>query len=115
MAIHMWVMIPVKSSLTAGGAPGQVPALYQRGDARWPPWRGPALPERMCVPVNATVALLKRLAVRCRTLDQELAVNDAELDAIITVHAPKLRDRKGAAADMANRLLVTVGEPRTDR
>ncbi|MFC9335230.1 transposase [Arthrobacter sp. NPDC057009] len=64
----------------------------------------------MAEPVNATAAVLKRLAIRYRALHQELAVIDAELDAIITVHAPMLRDLIGVGTDVASQLLVTVGD-----
>jgi transposase len=64
----------------------------------------------MSDPLNATATVLKRLAVRYRGLHQELAVIDAELDAIITVHAPMLRDLKGVGTDVASQLLVTVGD-----
>jgi transposase len=61
-------------------------------------------------PVNATAIVLKRLAVRYRHLHQELALIDAELDAIITVHAPMLRDLHGVGTEVASQLLVTVGD-----
>jgi hypothetical protein len=38
---------------------------------------------------------LKRLAVRHGALHQELALIDAELDAIPSIHAPMLRDPHG--------------------
>jgi len=41
---------------------------------------------------------------------QKLAVTDAELDAIITIHALMLRDLKGVGTDVASQLLVTVGD-----
>jgi transposase len=40
-------------------------------------------------PAHATTVVLKRLALRYRHLHQELALIDAELDAIITIHAPR--------------------------
>ena len=54
--------------------------------------------------------MLKRLAVRYRRLHQELALIDAELDAIITIHAPLLRDLHAVGTDVASQLLVTVGD-----
>jgi len=64
----------------------------------------------MTEPLIATAAVLKRLAVRYRILDQELGVIDAELDAILSVYAPMLRDLKGVGTDVASQLLVTVGD-----
>jgi transposase len=64
----------------------------------------------MTEPLNATAAVLKRLAIRYHTLHQELGVIDAELDAILTVHAPMLRDLKGVGTDVASQLLVTAGD-----
>ncbi|MDQ0632388.1 transposase [Arthrobacter pascens] len=61
-------------------------------------------------PLNATATALKRLAVRYRALHQELALIDAELDAILTIHAPMLRDLHGVGTDVASQLLVTVGD-----
>jgi transposase len=61
-------------------------------------------------PANATALVLKRLAVRYRHLHQELALIDAELDAIITIHAPMLRDLHGVGTEVASQLLVTVGD-----
>jgi transposase len=61
-------------------------------------------------PAHATAAVLKRLAVRYRQLHQELALIDAELDALITIHAPMLRDLQGVGTDVASQLLVTVGD-----
>jgi transposase len=61
-------------------------------------------------PTHATAVVLKRLAVRYRSLHEELALIDAELDAIITIHAPLLRDLHGVGTDVASQLLVTVGD-----
>ncbi|CAH0272177.1 hypothetical protein SRABI26_03694 [Arthrobacter sp. Bi26] len=61
-------------------------------------------------PANATAIVLKRLASRYRHLHQELALIDAELDAIITIHAPMIRDLHGVGTDVASQLLVTVGD-----
>jgi transposase len=61
-------------------------------------------------PANATALVLKRLARRYRMLDQELALIDAELDAVVTEHAPMLRDLRGVGTDTASQLLVTVGD-----
>ncbi|GIU57289.1 IS110 family transposase [Arthrobacter sp. NicSoilC12] len=61
-------------------------------------------------PSNATAIVLKRLAVRYRQLQQELALIDTELDAIITIHAPLLRDLHAVGTDVASQLLVTVGD-----
>ena len=61
-------------------------------------------------PANATAIVLKRLAARYRHLHQELALIDAELDAIITIHAPMIRDLHGVGTDVASQLLVTVGD-----
>jgi transposase len=64
----------------------------------------------LSVPANATAVVLKRLAVRYRHLHQELALIDAELDAIITIHAPMIRDLHGVGTEVASQLLVTVGD-----
>jgi transposase len=64
----------------------------------------------MSEPLNATGTALKRLAIRCRALHRELALIDAELDAIITTHAPMLRDLHGVGTDVASQLLVTAGD-----
>jgi transposase len=61
-------------------------------------------------PVNITATVLKRLARRYRALDQELALIDTELDALVTAHAPMLRDLRGVGTDTASQLLVTVGD-----
>lgn len=61
-------------------------------------------------PSNATATVLKRLALRYRALHQELALIDAELDALVTIHAPMLRDLQGVGTDVASQLLVTVGD-----
>ncbi|UZX05047.1 IS110 family transposase [Arthrobacter sp. CDRTa11] len=61
-------------------------------------------------PLNATATALKRLAHRYRALHQEIALIDAELDTIITTHAPLLRDLHGVGTDVASQLLVTVGD-----
>jgi hypothetical protein len=61
-------------------------------------------------PLNSTTTVLKRLANRYRHLHQELALIDAELDAILTLHAPMLRDLAGVGTDVASQLLVTVGD-----
>ncbi|MEV7661967.1 transposase [Paenarthrobacter sp. NPDC089316] len=59
-------------------------------------------------PLTSTATVLKRLAVRYR--HQELALIDAELDAILALHAPMLRDLQGVGTDVASQLLVTVGD-----
>lgn len=64
----------------------------------------------MSEPSNAIAAALKRLAVRYRALHQELALIETELDAILTIHAPMLRDLHGVGTDVASQLLVTVGD-----
>lgn len=61
-------------------------------------------------PLTSTATVLKRLAVRYRHLHQELALIDAELDTILTLHAPMLRDLQGVGTDVASQLLVTVGD-----
>lgn len=61
-------------------------------------------------PLNTTAVVLKRLARRYRALDQELALVDNELDALVTAHAPMLRDLRGVGTDTASQLLVTVGD-----
>lgn len=61
-------------------------------------------------PETATARTLKRLAARCRRLDEEIAVIDAELDQVLTAHAPMLRDLHGVGTDVASQLLVTVGD-----
>lgn len=61
-------------------------------------------------PSTATAIVLKRLALRYRALHQEVALIDAELDALLTVHAPMLRDLHGVVTDVASQLLVTVGD-----
>lgn len=61
-------------------------------------------------PLTSTATVLKRLAVRYRHLHQELALIDAELDTILTLHAPMLRDLAGVGTDVASQLLVTVGD-----
>ena len=61
-------------------------------------------------PLISTAIVLKRLAVRYRHLHQELALIDTELDAILTIHAPMLRDLQGVGTDVASQLLVTVGD-----
>lgn len=61
-------------------------------------------------PLTSTATVLKRLAIRYRHLHQELALIDAELDAILTLHAPTLRDLAGVGTDVASQLLVTVGD-----
>ncbi len=61
-------------------------------------------------PLTSTATVLKRLAVRYRYLHQELALIDAELDAILTLHAPVLLAIHGVGADVASQLLVTVGD-----
>ncbi|WP_241709038.1 IS110 family transposase [Arthrobacter bambusae] len=61
-------------------------------------------------PLTSTATVLKRLAVSYRHLHQELALIDAELDAILTLHAPMLRDLPGVGTDVASQLLVTVGD-----
>ena len=61
-------------------------------------------------PLTSTATVLKRLAVRYRHLHQELALIDAELDAVLTLHAPMLRHIQGVGTDVASQLLVTVGD-----
>jgi transposase len=61
-------------------------------------------------PLTSTATVLKRLAVRYRHLHQELALIDAELDTILTLHAPMLRDLQGVGTDVASQLLVTLGD-----
>lgn len=61
-------------------------------------------------PANATSVVLKRLAARYRHLDQELALIEAELDTLLIVHAPLLRDLHGVGTDVASQLLVTMGD-----
>jgi transposase len=61
-------------------------------------------------PNDATAMVLKRMAARHRHLEQELDLIEAELDAIVTTHAPLLRDLSGVGTDVASQLLVTVGD-----
>lgn len=61
-------------------------------------------------PLTSTATVLKRLAIRYRHLHQELALIDAELDTILTLHAPMLRDLQGVGTDVASQLLVTAGD-----
>jgi transposase len=61
-------------------------------------------------PLTSTATVLKRLAVRYRHLTGEVALIDAELDTILTLHAPMLRDLQGVGTDVASQLLVTVGD-----
>ena len=53
-------------------------------------------------PLASIATVLKRLAVRYRHLTLELALVDAELDAILTLHAPMLRDIHGVGTDVAS-------------
>jgi transposase len=64
----------------------------------------------MSEPSNATATALKRLALRNRALNQELALIEGELDAIVNIHAPMLRDLHAVGTDVASQLLVTVGD-----
>ncbi|MHA7224135.1 IS110 family RNA-guided transposase [Arthrobacter sp. RHLT1-20] len=64
----------------------------------------------MSEPSNATATVLKRLALRYRALHQELALIDVELDAIITIQAPMIRDLHGVGTEVASQLLVTAGD-----
>ncbi|WP_457962603.1 IS110 family transposase [Arthrobacter sp. D1-29] len=110
MRARVAVMAQIKSILTA--APEALRAKYRRL-ARAPMMAAlektrPA--GNMSDPLITTAAVLKRLAIRYRALDQELAVIDAELDAIVTTHAPMLRDLHGVGTDVASQLLVTVGD-----
>lgn len=61
-------------------------------------------------PATTTAKTLKRLAIRYRQLDEEINTIDDELDQIIAVHAPMLRDLQGVGTDAASQLLVTVGD-----
>ena len=61
-------------------------------------------------PETTTVKALKRLAVRYRHLDEEIAVIDSETDQIIAAHAPLLRDLHGVGTDVASQLLITAGD-----
>jgi DNA-binding XRE family transcriptional regulator len=61
-------------------------------------------------PLTSTATVLKRLAVRYRHLTGEVALIDAELDTILTLHAPMLRDLQGVGTDVASQLLVTAGD-----
>ena len=110
MRARVAVMTQIKSILTA--APEALRAKYRHltRAAMMTALEKTRPTGNMTEPVNATAAVLKRLAIRYRTLHQELAVIDAELDAIITVHAPMLRDLKGVGTDVASQLLVTVGD-----
>jgi transposase len=61
-------------------------------------------------PLTSTATVLKRLSIRYRHLTLELALIDAELDTILALHAPMLRDIHGVGTDVASQLLVTVGD-----
>jgi transposase len=110
MRARVAVMTQIKSILTA--APEALRAKYRRltRAAMMAALEKTRPTGHMTDPLNATAAVLKRLAIRYRTLHQELAVIDADLDAVITVHAPMLRDLKGVGTDVASQLLVTVGD-----
>ena len=54
-------------------------------------------------PLTSTATVLKRLAVRYRHLHQELALIDADLDAILTLDAPVLRAIHGGRRHRAGR------------
>jgi transposase len=110
MRARVAVMTQIKSILTA--APEALRAKYRHltRAAMMTALEKTRPAGSMADPMNATAAVLKRLAIRYRALHQELAVIDVELDAIITVHAPMLRDLKGVGTDVASQLLVTVGD-----
>jgi len=110
MRARVAVMVQVKSILTA--APEALRAKYRRltSAAMMAALEKTRPGGSLSDPVNATAVVLKRLAIRYRALHRELAVIDAELDAIITVHAPMLRDLHGVGTDVASQLLVTVGD-----
>lgn len=61
-------------------------------------------------PEITTTKALKRLAVRCRYLEEEIGVIDSETDQVITAHAPLLRDLHGVGTDVASQLLITAGD-----
>jgi transposase len=110
MRARVAVMTQVKSILVS--APESLRAKYRgRGSAAMMAALEKTRPAgSMSDPSNATAIVLKRLAVRYRQLHQELALIDAELDAIITIHAPLLRDLQAVGTDVASQLLVTVGD-----
>lgn len=61
-------------------------------------------------PASATAITLKRMGIRHRYLSEEIDQVDAELEAIVTTHAPHLLEIAGVGAVVASQLLVTVGD-----
>lgn len=61
-------------------------------------------------PLNAAHVTLKRLGIRYQTLEREISQIDAELDQLVTMQAPALRDLPGVGTEVASQLLVTVGD-----
>lgn len=60
--------------------------------------------------VAATLMTLKQMAARHEFLSQEISDTDAELERIVSTHAPALLDVNGVGTVVASQLLVTFGD-----
>jgi transposase len=60
--------------------------------------------------VAATLMTLKRMGARYLFLSQEISDTDAELEQIISTHAPAILDVNGVGTVIASQLLVTFGD-----
>jgi transposase len=58
-----------------------------------------------------TTAVLRRLAARAQTLEQELSAIDRELDQLIRALAPELLSERGVGPVCAAQLVVSTGDP----
>lgn len=61
-------------------------------------------------PIVGARRMLRRLAKRIQILDEEIAEANAELDAILTYHAPNLLAVNGVGPEAAGQILTTAGE-----
>ncbi|MDP7701927.1 IS110 family transposase [Mycobacterium sp. TY815] len=61
-------------------------------------------------PVVGARRMLRRLAKRIKLLDEEIAEANAELNAILTDHAPNLMAVYGVGTEAAGQILTTAGE-----
>ena len=61
-------------------------------------------------PARATRQALRRLALRCQHLSQEIADANAELRMLIARTAPSLLEQYGVGPEVAGQLLVTAGD-----
>jgi len=104
------VLAQISGVLTAAAESVRAKYRGQTSEARVKAMAGSRPLADPAAPAAATAITLKRMGARHHYLSDEINDIDAELAAIVAVHAPALLEVNGVGTAVASQLLVTVGD-----